>query len=76
MLGHLSVERVAEVAHDDAESITEAIAGLYEDAEYRRQLRYRGLSRAALFTWPRAARQIMDILESCVTAEKTPATNV
>ena len=31
-------------SHDDEEAMGEAIAGLLEDAEYRRQLKYRGIT--------------------------------
>jgi glycosyltransferase involved in cell wall biosynthesis len=49
-------------AHDDAGAMAEAIAGLLEDAEYRRQLKYRGLRRAQLFTWATAATLTLDCL--------------
>lgn len=42
--------------HDDAAAMGEAIAGLLDDAEYRRQLKYRGIHRASLFTWDTAAQ--------------------
>jgi glycosyltransferase involved in cell wall biosynthesis len=42
--------------HDDAPAMGEAIAGLLDDAEYRRQLKYRGIYRASLFTWDTAAQ--------------------
>jgi len=42
--------------HDDSQAIGQTISGLLEDAEYRRQLKYRGLQRAALFTWETAAQ--------------------
>jgi len=64
-----SLREVAEDAavyfpHDDAEAMGEAIAGLLEDAEYRRQLKYRGLHRAGLFTWTTAARLTIESLEA------------
>jgi glycosyltransferase involved in cell wall biosynthesis len=43
-------------AHDDPQAMGDAIAGLLEDAEYRRQLKYRGIRRARLFTWHTAAQ--------------------
>ena len=53
-------------AHDDAEAMGEAIGGLLEDAEYRRQLKYRGLRRAQMFTWATAAQLTLASLESVV----------
>jgi glycosyltransferase involved in cell wall biosynthesis len=49
--------------HDDAEAMGLAIAGLIEDAEYRRQLKYRGLQRAGLFTWEVGAQLTLESLE-------------
>jgi len=56
-----SLREVAETAavyfpHDDSEFMGQAIAGLLDDAEYRRQLKYRGIYRASLFTWDTAAQ--------------------
>ncbi len=56
-----SLREVAEDAavyfpHDDSEAMGQTIAGLLEDAEYRRQLKYRGIYRAGLFTWQTAAQ--------------------
>jgi glycosyltransferase involved in cell wall biosynthesis len=64
-----SLREVAEDAavyfpHDDAEAMGQAIAGLLEDAEYRRQLKYRGLHRAGLFTWATAAKLTLQSLEA------------
>ncbi len=64
-----SLREVAEAAavyfpHDDAPAMGEAILGLIEDAEYRRQLKYRGLHRASLFTWATAARLTVETLEA------------
>jgi len=66
-----SLREVAEDAafyfsHDDAEAMGQAIAGLLEDAEYRRQLKYRGLHRASLFTWSTAALQTLESLKKVV----------
>ena len=66
-----SLREVAEDAavyfpHDDAEAMGEAIGGLLEDAEYRRQLKYRGLRRAQMFTWATAAQLTLASLESVV----------
>ncbi|MGN6369662.1 MAG: glycosyltransferase family 4 protein [Phycisphaerae bacterium] len=64
-----SLREVAEDAavyfpHDDAEAMGEAIGGLLEDAEYRRQLKYRGLRRAQMFTWGTAAQLTLASLET------------
>jgi glycosyltransferase involved in cell wall biosynthesis len=66
-----SLREVAEDAavyfpHDDPEAMSEAITGLLEDAEYRRQLKYRGIHRAGLFTWATAAKMTLDALEAIV----------
>jgi glycosyltransferase involved in cell wall biosynthesis len=66
-----SLREVAEDAavyfpHDDAEAMGQAIAGLLEDAEYRRQLKYRGVYRAHLFTWQTAAQLTLATLEAAV----------
>jgi glycosyltransferase involved in cell wall biosynthesis len=50
--------------HDDAEAMGQAIVGLLEDAEYRRQLKYRGMQRAKLFTWETAAQLTLESLET------------
>ena len=62
-----SIREVADDAavyfpHDDAKEMGQAIEGLLEDAEYRRQLKYRGLHRASLFTWTTAAKLTLDSL--------------
>jgi glycosyltransferase involved in cell wall biosynthesis len=64
-----SLREVAEDAavyfpHDDAEAMGQAIGGLIEDAEYRRQLKYRGLHRAGLFTWATSAGLTLESLET------------
>jgi glycosyltransferase involved in cell wall biosynthesis len=64
-----SLREVAEDAavyfpHDDPEAMSEAITGLLEDAEYRRQLKYRGLHRAGMFTWATAAKLTLEVLEA------------
>jgi glycosyltransferase involved in cell wall biosynthesis len=66
-----SLREVAEDAavyfpHDDPPAMGEAIAGLLEDAEYRRQLKYRGIYRASLFTWKAAAQLTLDSLTTAV----------
>ena len=55
--------------HDDAESMGQAIAGLLEDAEYRRQLKYRGIQRAKLFTWETAAQLTLASLAAAIATE-------
>jgi glycosyltransferase involved in cell wall biosynthesis len=67
-----SLREVAEDAavyfpHDDAQAMGQAIAGLLEDAEYRRQLKYRGIYRAGLFTWQTAAQLTLTTLQSAVS---------
>jgi hypothetical protein len=52
----------------------QTIAGLLEDGEYRRQLRYRGLQRATLFTWAHAAEGVLEVLRSTVATNKRMAT--
>jgi glycosyltransferase involved in cell wall biosynthesis len=49
--------------HDDAPAMGQAIIGLLEDAEYRRQLKYRGMQRASLFTWETGAQLTLESLE-------------
>ena len=44
----------------------DAISGLLEDAEYRRQLKYRGIRRAALFTWHTAAQLTLASFEAAI----------
>lgn len=66
-----SLREVAEDAavyfpHDDAEAMGQTIAGLLEDAEYRRQLKYRGIYRASLFTWQTAATLTLQTLQAAV----------
>jgi glycosyltransferase involved in cell wall biosynthesis len=55
-LREVAEEAAVYFAHDDAQAMGETIAGLLEDAEYRRQLKYRGLRRVNLFTWSMAAQ--------------------
>ena len=57
--------------HDDSENMAQTIVGLIDDVEYRRQLKYRGVQRAAQFTWAKAAGQVLDVIERA--ARKTPA---
>jgi len=52
--------------HDDPESMYQSLLSLIEDVEYRRQLKYRGIARAALFTWKTAAELVLNILEQAV----------
>lgn len=48
----------------DPSSITHTLARLLDDAGLRRELAARGLIRAAAFSWERAARQMMTVLET------------
>ncbi len=50
-------------AHDNPDAIHQALMMLVHDIEYRRQLKYRGISRAQLFTWPMAGKLILNVLE-------------
>jgi glycosyltransferase involved in cell wall biosynthesis len=59
--------------HDDAEVMGQTIAGLLEDAEYRRQLKYRGLHRASLFTWATAADLTLESLAAATRPPDPPA---
>jgi glycosyltransferase involved in cell wall biosynthesis len=54
-------------AHDDAENMGQSIAGLLEDVEYRRQLKYRGIHRAGLFTWQTGAQLTINALVAAVS---------
>ena len=70
-----SLREVAEDAavyfpHDDAETMGQAIAGLLEDAEYRRQLKYRGIYRASLFTWDTAGELTLASLATAVRGSR------
>jgi glycosyltransferase involved in cell wall biosynthesis len=49
-------------AHDDQRSICEALMGLAEDPDYRRQLRTRGFARARLFSWSSTAQELLKVL--------------
>jgi glycosyltransferase involved in cell wall biosynthesis len=62
-LREVADDAVVYFPHDDEETMGQSIGGLIEDVEYRRQLRYRGLARAARFTWERSAELIMNVLE-------------
>ena len=61
-LREVARDAVVYFVHDDAEAMGQAIQGLLDDAEYRRQLKYRGLYRASLFTWPTAAKLTLESL--------------
>lgn len=54
--------------HDDPASMGEAILGMIDDADYRRQLKYKGVQRAAQFTWAKAAQDILAIHEKTALA--------
>jgi glycosyltransferase involved in cell wall biosynthesis len=55
-LREVAAECAVYFPHDDAQAMGQAIAGLLGDAEYRRQLKYRGIERAKLFTWATGAQ--------------------
>lgn len=56
--------------HDDAKFMGQSLVGLIEDVEYRRQLKYRGLARASLFTWRTAAQLIVSLLEQTASGKR------
>ncbi len=49
------------VSPTDTVALAEALAGLLWDSERRQLLREAGLARARLFTWERAARELLEI---------------
>jgi glycosyltransferase involved in cell wall biosynthesis len=63
-LREVAADTVVYFPHDDAPAMGQAIAGLVEDAEYRRQLKYRGMRRASMFTWDIAAQLTLDSLRA------------
>jgi len=71
-LREVAADAAVYFSHDDAQSMGQAIAGLLEDAEYRRQLKYRGMRRAALFTWDTAAQLTLESLEIACRKPATP----
>ena len=71
-LREVAADAAVYFSHDDAQSMGQAIAGLLEDAEYRRQLKYRGMQRAALFTWDTAAELTLESLELACRKPATP----
>ncbi|MGB3717396.1 MAG: hypothetical protein WA996_23480 [Candidatus Promineifilaceae bacterium] len=46
---------------EDEDSIAEGILTVLRDEEYRQELSQRGLERATLFSWDKAAREKIDI---------------
>ena len=72
-LREVAADAAVYFSHDDAEAMGQVIAGLLEDAEYRRQLKYRGLHRASLFTWATAAELTLDSLAAVVHSRPAPA---
>jgi len=65
-LREVAADSAVYFAHDDPEAMGHAIAGLLEDAEYRRQLKYRGIRRSTLFTWETAAQLTLTSLSAAV----------
>lgn len=62
-LKEVAADAAVYFAHDDSDAICDALLALVEDVEYRRQLKYRGIARAQLFTWPMAGKLILSVLE-------------
>ncbi len=56
----------------DTQGFTDAMARVLADADLRRDLRERGLTRAARFTWDRTARNMVAVYEQVLTAEPEP----
>jgi glycosyltransferase involved in cell wall biosynthesis len=54
--------------HDDPVLMADSILGLIDDADYRRQLKYKGVQRAAKFTWAKAAQDILKIHEQTISS--------
>ena len=54
--------------------IAAALHRLHKDPDLRQELRRRGLSRAAEFTWERLARSTLDLYEDVVGRAKSPGT--
>ena len=50
----------------DARGLAEALRRLITEPDLREQLARAGLARAATFTWERAARETLDVLETAV----------
>ena len=65
-LREVAADAAVYFAHDDPDAMAQAIIGLLEDAEYRRQLKYRGLRRAQLFTWKTAADLTLQTLQTVI----------
>jgi glycosyltransferase involved in cell wall biosynthesis len=51
---------------DDVRQIAEAMQRVFLDANFREDLRRRGLRRAAAFSWERAAKQTLEVYEKVV----------
>jgi glycosyltransferase involved in cell wall biosynthesis len=60
-------EICGEAAHyvdpESASSIAEGIMAVLQDEEYRQELGRRGLERARLFSWERAARETIEVYQ-------------
>jgi len=55
----------------DVESIAQGIREVLTDEMMRQNLRAKGLERAKLFSWERAAKEHLKIFEECLRKEKT-----
>ncbi len=55
----------------DVESIARGIHEVLTDEVMRQNLRAKGLERAKLFSWERAAKEHLKIFEECLSKEKT-----
>jgi alpha-1,3-rhamnosyl/mannosyltransferase len=65
-LRELAEDAVVYFAHDDTESMAEAIKMLLDDVDYRKLLVVRGLKRAGLYSWRTAAQRLISAMENTV----------
>ena len=63
-LPEVAGEAAVLVAPEDIEAMSQAALRMLEDPAWRKQWSARGQARAALFTWPRAARATLDVYRS------------
>ena len=57
---------------EDAEALAGAMARVLDDETLRDSLRQKGLERARIYTWQRAAQQTMDVYRAAVEARGKP----
>jgi glycosyltransferase involved in cell wall biosynthesis len=69
-LREVAAECAVYFPHDDSVAMGQAITGLLGDAEYRRQLKYRGIQRAKLFTWETGAQLTLASLAAAVRPDQ------